>query len=97
MRRRVYVLNPCSSVDSTVTEFLCDDGFCSVGGLCYRTIDFSDETNAAPNSPPSVTLVGPALAEITQGDLYTACSRDAHMAEVCDRGAEAVDVEDGVW
>ncbi|KAK3258920.1 hypothetical protein CYMTET_32060 [Cymbomonas tetramitiformis] len=91
LRRRVYVENPCSAGEAP-----CAAGECSAGGLCNSLdIDYEGEVEATPNSPPEMRLVGSAEVEVAQLDGYTACTPDAPLAAVCDRGADAEDAEDG--
>lgn len=52
---------------------------------------FSSPTGVAPGA----RVQGPSLVEITQGQVYAKCGADAHVSQVCDRGATATDLEDG--
>ncbi|KAK3250155.1 hypothetical protein CYMTET_40451 [Cymbomonas tetramitiformis] len=92
MRRRVYVLNPCS-----LGEFPCDDDLCSEnGGLCETLdIEYADEDEDEVDTPPVLTLIGSAEVEIEAGYGYTACKGGDLLSSACDQGAEATDQEDG--
>lgn len=49
----------------------------------------------APNTPPTVSLVGPAVISIPSGSVYDKCNTTSSLDAVCERGVVAKDVEDG--
>ncbi|KAK3236511.1 hypothetical protein CYMTET_53346 [Cymbomonas tetramitiformis] len=86
MRRRVYVYSPCGEV-----EVPCEDGRCSVDGLCMSLeIDLEgEEVHVA--APPEIKLMGPANVVLDPGSLYTLCTPSTPLAAMCDHGALAND------
>ncbi|KAK3287096.1 hypothetical protein CYMTET_5378, partial [Cymbomonas tetramitiformis] len=92
-RRRVYVVSSCpegwmmcSGADQCVERIL----DCSLG----RTEE--SEFSAQANTPPEVALVGVEVVSVLQHRAYARCGKGALLTEVCDRGASAVDAEEGV-
>eukprot|EP00854_Cymbomonas_tetramitiformis_P024449 gene24449-29729_t len=92
VRRRVYVYNPCDEPE----EPICDGGGCTENGLCMSVTLGDDDATVAEDTPPVITLVGQATLEVAQGEPYTKCSEASGLADVCDKGATAVDEADGI-
>ncbi|KAK3276613.1 hypothetical protein CYMTET_15331 [Cymbomonas tetramitiformis] len=90
LRRRVYVANPC-----TAPETPCEDGTCSEAGLCLAFLQ-EEEDGEEGNTAPLITLVGPAALRVYKDAGYGRCPDQAPLDATCDRGASAVDDEDGV-
>lgn len=53
--------------------------------------------SAAPNQPPTITLIGPATITFEQDsiDSYLKCASSAALDAICERGITASDPEDG--
>ena len=70
----------CSSVTSSAL-------FCSTSGLC---ISPSGQLGVplslpAPATPPSITLIGPALVQLPVGTAYKKCPNPQPPVGICDR------------
>ena len=104
-RRRVTVVNSCEDAPRgplNLAETLCEDGTCSVGGVCPVVVLSIDQLAAKPKmrakQPPSLKLVGPAAMQVPVGSPYSACPGDGTVGTPgtpCDPGAVATDAEDG--
>ncbi|KAK3239186.1 hypothetical protein CYMTET_50871 [Cymbomonas tetramitiformis] len=81
VRRRVYVYNPCGEV-----EVPCEDGGCSVSGLCV-SLDFRATQELPVAAPPEIRLVGPAHIVLDPGSSYALCTLSTPLAAMCDHGA----------
>lgn len=93
VQRWVTVISLCDG------EVACDDGSCPVDGYCVansgiETSILSEISDAKPDEPPSIQLVGSEVVEITGGG-YAKCFEGLPVLALCDGGAVAHDSIDG--
>eukprot|EP00854_Cymbomonas_tetramitiformis_P027400 gene27399-33758_t len=90
--RYIYVVNPCASPDSPK----CADMACSENGLCMSADLEDGDAEGEEPAPPEITINGPREMEVSQGAGYVKCTEVSTLEDICDRGASAYDVVDGV-
>ncbi|KAK9816871.1 hypothetical protein WJX72_006349 [[Myrmecia] bisecta] len=91
-RRRVIVA--CKLGEKTCISQLDGSLYCSSGGQCLLTVASSSSKVAV--AAPTMTLVGPAVVAINQGQPYSKCPVPAPTDQICERGAQAQSSKDGV-
>eukprot|EP00854_Cymbomonas_tetramitiformis_P012334 gene12334-14567_t len=91
-RRRVYVVKPCAE-----GETMCNDGMCMANPLQCPLGQVAEAMhNLEPNVAPELVLLGPAEVTVAQHEGYARCRNSSLVSRVCETGAEAEDVEDGL-
>eukprot|EP00976_Prorocentrum_cordatum_P037773 767371-Prorocentrum_minimum.AAC.6 len=97
VRRWVVVVNPCAGTGNPgmPEEVPCLDGTCTVGGVCGGLVLAGEVQAPAPNQPPVLTLRGPKHMVVNMGAGYAKCTAFSRLDDACDRGASAIDPEEG--